>query len=97
MTEKEKCCAVCSTMQAEKSLRRNGSRRRCFAYNRTPPSDETRQRELMRRLLGAASERFTILAPFWCDYGCNTFMGRDDFAGEPRQLADSPFSEPLKK
>ena len=62
-----------------------------------PPSDETRQRELMRRLLGAASERFTILAPFWCDYGCNTFMGRDDFAGEPRQLADSPFSEPLKK
>ena len=67
----------------------------CFAYNR--PSDETRQRELMRRLLGAASERFTILAPFWCDYGCNTFMGRDDFAGEPRQLADSPFSEPLKK
>ena len=21
----------------------------CFAYNRTPPSDETRQRELMRR------------------------------------------------
>ena len=68
-----------------------------FAYNRTPPSDETRQRELMRRLLGAASERFTILAPFWCDYGCTTFMGRDDFAGEPRQLADSPFSEPLKK
>lgn len=26
-----------------------------------------------------------------------SFMGRDDFAGEPRQLADSPFSEPLKK
>ena len=25
----------------------------CFAYNRTPPSDETRQRELMHRLLGA--------------------------------------------
>ncbi len=69
----------------------------CFAYNRTPPSDETRQRELMRRLLSAASGRFTILAPFWCDYGCNTFMGRDDFAGEPRQLADSSFSEPLKK
>jgi len=38
-----------------------------------------------------------ITPPFWCDYGCNTFMGRDDFAGEPRQLADSPFSEPLKK
>ena len=69
----------------------------CFAYNRTMPSDETQQRELMRRLLGAAGERFTILAPFWCDYGCNTFMGRDDFAGEPRQHADAPFSEPLKK
>lgn len=25
----------------------------CFAYNRTPPSDETRQRELMRRLARA--------------------------------------------
>ena len=47
----------------------------CFAYNRTPPSDETRQRELMRRLLSAVGGRFTILAPFWCDYGCNTFMG----------------------
>lgn len=33
----------------------------CFAYNRTPPSDETRQRELMRRLLGAVGGRLRSL------------------------------------
>ena len=63
----------------------------CFAQNGTYTTKK------VLGLLGAVGGRFTILAPFWCDYGCNTFMGRDDFAGEPRQLAGSPFSEPLKK
>ena len=99
MTEKEKILQglLYDASVDELTQERLAAKELCFAYNQTPPSDETRQRELMRRLLGATGERFAILAPFWCDYGCNTFMGRDDFAGEPRQLADSPFSEPLKK
>ena len=60
----------------------------CFAYNQTPPSDETRQRELMRRLLGAAGERFAILAPFWCDYGCNITIGEDFFANHNTVILD---------
>lgn len=60
----------------------------CFAYNQTPPSDETRQRELLRRLLGAAGERFTILAPFWCDYGCNITIGEDFFANHNTVILD---------
>ena len=59
----------------------------CHAYNQLRPSDAAGMRELLQRLLGKTGETFCVTAPFWCDYGCNTFMGRDDFAGEPRQLA----------
>lgn len=42
----------------------------------------------MRRLLGAVGERFTILAPFWCDYGCNITVGEDFFANHNTVILD---------
>ena len=90
MTEKEKMLqgllydASCEELTQD----RLAAKELCFAYNQTPPSDETRQRELLRRLLGAAGERFTILAPFWCDYGCNITIGEDFFANHNTVILD---------
>lgn len=42
----------------------------------------------MRRLLGAVGERFTILAQFWCDYGCNITVGEDFFANHNTVILD---------
>ena len=76
--------AGCETLTRE----RLAAKELCFAYNRTPPSDELRQRELLRRLLGGTGERFTILAPFWCDYGCNITIGEDFFANHNTVILD---------
>ena len=90
MTEKEKMLqgllydASCEELTQD----RLAAKELCFAYNQTPPSDETRQRELLRRLLGAVGERFTILAPFWCDYGCNITVGEDFFANHNTVILD---------
>ena len=90
MTEKEKMLQglLYDASSEELTQERLAAKELCFAYNRTPLSDETRQRELMRRLLGAAGERFTILAPFWCDYGCNITIGEDFFANHNTVILD---------
>lgn len=90
MTEKEKMLQglLYDASSEELTRERIAAKELCFAYNQTPPSDETRQRELMRRLLGAVGERFTILAPFWCDYGCNITVGEDFFANHNTVILD---------
>ena len=90
MTEKEKMLQglLYDASSEELTQERLAAKELCFAYNQTPPSDEARQHELMRRLLGAAGERFAILAPFWCDYGCNITVGEDFFANHNTVILD---------
>ena len=90
MTEKEKmlCGLLYDAGSDELTRERLAAKELCFAYNQTLPSDTTRQRELMRRLLGAAGERFAILAPFWCDYGYNITIGEDFFANHNTVILD---------
>ena len=90
MTEKEKMLQglLYDASSEELTQERIAAKKLCFAYNQTPPSDETRQRELMRRLLGVAGERFAILAPFWCDYGWNITIGEDSFANHNTVILD---------
>ena len=90
MTEKEKMLQglLYGANSEELMQERIAAKELCFAYNQTPPSDETRQRELMRRLLGAVGEHFAILAPFWCDYGCNITVGEDFFANHNTVILD---------
>lgn len=90
MTEKEKMLQglLYDASSEELTRERIAAKELCFAYNQTPPSDESRQRELMRRLLGAVGERLTILAPFWCDYGCNITIGEDFFANHNTIILD---------
>lgn len=47
----------------------------CYDYNLTRPSDEENKQEILDKLLGRKGEETTILAPFWCDYGYNIFLG----------------------
>ena len=100
MTEKEKMLAGMvyeAVLDEDLKEDRLKCKDLCFAANQLPPSKIKEQSEIFVSLFAKAGEGFYITTPFWCDYGCNTFMSRDDVAGEPRQLADSPFSEPLKK
>ena len=43
----------------------------CFQYNMIPPSKITERNELLRTLLGKATDSFWILSPFHCGYGYN--------------------------
>ena len=49
----------------------------CCDFNNLRPSDEAAQEKLLRKLLGSAGENFTVLAPFWCDYGYNIHIGEN--------------------
>lgn len=49
-------------------------------YNTLLPSDREGMRSMLDRLLGSHGERFTILQPFYCDYGKNIIIGEDFFA-----------------
>lgn len=49
-------------------------------YNMLLPSDKETMRRMLDELLGAHGERFTILQPFYCDYGKNIIVGEDFFA-----------------
>ena len=42
----------------------------------------------MRRLLGRTKANFTIVAPFWCDYGYNIEVGENFFANHNLVVLD---------
>lgn len=44
------------------------------------PSETEKLENIIRQLLGQTGERFKIIQPFLCDYGCNIRVGEDFFA-----------------
>lgn len=60
----------------------------CYDYNHLRPSDTETQQALMRRLLGRTKANFTIVAPFWCDYGYNIEVGENFFANHNLVVLD---------
>ncbi len=60
----------------------------CYQYNLLHPSDERAQQALLRRLLGRTRGVFHIVAPFWCDYGCNIELGENFFANHNTVILD---------
>lgn len=60
----------------------------CFEYNSLKPSDEIHKQEIMKKLLGKTKGPFTILAPFWCDYGYNIEIGENFFANHNTVILD---------
>lgn len=60
----------------------------CYEYNRLRPSDVAGQKEIMLNLLGTTKGDFSIVAPFWCDYGYNIHIGRNFFANHNTVILD---------
>ncbi|KXT75511.1 sugar O-acetyltransferase [Streptococcus sp. DD12] len=60
----------------------------CYDYNHLRPSDGVGQHKLMQELLGKTKENFSIVAPFWCDYGYNIEIGENFFANHNTVILD---------
>ena len=60
----------------------------CFEYNNVKPSDTKTQELLIKKLLGKTKDNFSILAPFWCDYGYNIEIGENFFANHNCVILD---------
>ena len=91
MTEKEKMLAGLiydANYDKELLAERVRAKDLCYDYNHLRPSDTEAQQALMRRLLGRTKANFTIVAPFWCDYGYNIEVGENFFANHNLVVLD---------
>lgn len=48
-------------------------------WNQIRPSDKDRRDETIRRLFASTGKSFTIVSPFFCDYGYNIHVGENFF------------------
>ncbi|WP_299295010.1 sugar O-acetyltransferase [uncultured Mobiluncus sp.] len=60
----------------------------CLEYNQIRPSDHAAQHRLIQELLGKTGQNFTIIAPFWCDYGYNIEIGENFYANHNTVMLD---------
>lgn len=67
---------------------RERARDLCFDYNNLRPSDTAGRRQIMNRLLGATDGSFSVISPFYCDYGCFIRIGKDFFANYNCKILD---------
>lgn len=91
MTEKEKMLAqrlYDANHDEELQRERNRAKDFCHRYNQLLPSDEEGRWALMKQLLGRTKGPFCIVAPFWCDYGCNIEIGENFFANHNTVILD---------
>ena len=91
MTEKEKMqkqMLYDANYDRELIRERAVAKELCYDFNSLRPSDEEGQRRIMRELLGRTGGAFTIVAPFWCDYGYNIEIGENFFANHNMVILD---------
>lgn len=50
-----------------------------YELNRLRPSQTKERMEILRKLFGKTKENFTIVSPFFCDYGYNIEIGENFF------------------
>ena len=60
----------------------------CMDFNACRPRDIKKQREILKKLLGKTKGNFTILSPFYCDYGYNIEIGENFFANHNLIILD---------
>lgn len=91
MTEKEKMLAgrLYDANDAALCAERLRAKELCHRFNALSPADAAARRALLAQLLGDIGEGCCILAPFWCDYGCNISLGRDFFANHNTVILDA--------
>lgn len=60
----------------------------CYSFNQLRPSEKEKQKKLMTKLLGKTEGEFSIIAPFWCDYGYNISIGKNFFVNHNTVILD---------
>ena len=91
MTEKEKMMRqMMYDANYDKELleERKLAKELCYDFNQLRPNEEEAQKDIIRRLFGVTPENFTIIAPFWCDYGYNIEIGENFFANHNMVVLD---------
>ncbi|WP_267963664.1 sugar O-acetyltransferase [Testudinibacter sp. TR-2022] len=61
---------------------------RCYDYNQLRPSEVEQQQQLIRQLFGKTQAHFSLVAPFWCDYGYNIEIGENFYANHNCVILD---------
>ena len=91
MTEKEKMLKqMLYDANYDKDLadERIKAKELCYQFIQLHPADEESQLSILKKLLGKTKDSFTILAPFWCDYGYNIEIGENFFANHNLIILD---------
>ncbi len=91
MTEKEKMhkqMLFDANYDADLLKERSIAKDLCYDFNQLRPSETERQEKILKRLLGKTTDGFCIVAPFWCDYGCNIEIGKNFFANHNTVILD---------
>lgn len=92
MTEKEKMLAGMiydANYDSELLLERIKAKDLCHEYNYLiKPSETQKQNEIIKKLFAKIEGNFTVIAPFWCDYGYNIKIGKNFFANHNTLILD---------
>lgn len=91
MTEKEKRdCGILYDANYDKDLGAEmlACKDKCYEFNALKPSQVEQRHKLIKQLFGKTCENFTVLAPFWCDYGYNIEIGENFFANHNCVILD---------
>ncbi len=91
MTEKEKMqrqMLYDANYDIELLDERKKAKELCYDFNQLRPSKEEEQKKVLKQLLGKTKGEFSIVAPFWCDYGYNIEIGENFFANHNTVILD---------
>ena len=90
MTEKEKMLhgMLYDGNDAQLVQDRNAAKDLCYEFNHLRPSDVKGQEKLLKNLLGEIHGEFSVMAPFYCDYGYNIEIGEHFFANHNTVILD---------
>lgn len=91
MTEKEKMqrqMLYDANYDTELLDERTKAKELCYDFNQLRPSKEEEQKKVLKQLLGKTKGEFSIVAPFWCDYGYNIKIGENFFANHNTVILD---------
>ena len=89
-TEKQKMLAAQWYNPHDKKLvqLRADAKQRCHLFNQLAPSENQQRKALIQQLLQVES-RADIEAPFNCDYGFNTYVGKNFYANHGCTILDA--------
>ena len=60
----------------------------CYEFNNLRPTDIEKQQELLKKIFGKMEGTPVITAPFYCDYGINTSVGRNFYTNHNVTILD---------